>query len=98
MKQIESEGSNVSAIQELRVNKVSTLMKVTTNGVTVHWQPDTGTDRDIIDEGMFNKLQNRVAKKIKLMPTKVNLYPYGSKTSLNIIGCFKSKLRAGKQK
>ena len=47
----ESEEGFVSAIEEtIQVNKVRTLMNVVTNGITIQWQPDTGTDRNIMDE------------------------------------------------
>ena len=89
----ESEDGSVAAIE--RVNKIRTLMKVVTKGVTTKWQPDTGTDRDLMDEPNMLALQKRLKKRIKLRPSNISLYAYGSNTKLDILGCFEATLKAG---
>ena len=73
-------------------------MNVVTNNVNIKWQPDTGTDKDLMDKGHLIELEKKIGKQISLKHTKLKMYPYGSKVPLNLLGCFKANLQAGNEK
>ena len=82
-------------IDVLRVGSETTLMKVNTNGHVVHWQPDTGTQKDIWDVKQLARFEQRTGAKVKLQETSIPLYPYGSKQSLTVRGKFSAELVVG---
>ena len=92
----DSDGYDTSLIRVLKLDKSQTLMNIRTNGKIISWQPDTGTDQDLMDERQFRKFQKGQNQKIHLQPTDIKMYPYGSKTSLELLGCFDAKLQAGR--
>ena len=90
----ESDGYT-SKIDVLRVGSQVSLMKVTTNGVEIRWQPDTGTQKDIWDTDQLRRYEKEQGRQEELQHTDISLYPYGSETSLTVMGKFPAKLNAG---
>ena len=78
-----------------KVSGKTTLMRVMTNDVEVLWQPDTGATKDIWDEIQLKNYERSSKSKVNLQPTNVQLYAYGSKKSLTVLGKFEAKLKAG---
>ena len=93
----EDELEYVSKIGILKIGGTPSLMKICTGGIDLLWQPDTGTQRDIMDESNFSKFQKLQGKRIQLTQANIKLYAYGSNESLCILGSFESILEAGEK-
>jgi len=82
-----------------KVNSTSKLDKipVKVGGVNIDVVVDSGSDSNIIDRELWEKLKS---KKIQCKSRKCTrrLYPYTSKTPLQTVGCFEAEIEAGDQK
>ena len=91
----DSDGYLSKKIDVLRVGKNISLMKVLTDGTEIRWQPDTGTQKDIWDLSQLKAYEEMKGSRVELQTTDTRLFPYGSDTSLTVVGKFPANLRAG---
>mgnify|MGYP002803996170 CR=1 FL=1 len=89
--------AKIELVNSLGTRSKPSLMKVRTNDHEVLWQPDTGTQKDVWDEAYFHSYNKKTGGKVKLTPTNIQLFAYGSKTPLTVIGSFKAVLTAGER-
>ena len=73
----------------------STLLRIKVNGVSLSWHSDTGATRDIMDEQQFRQFEKKMGYKISLSPSSAKLFAFGSKERVELLGQFKTILRAG---
>jgi hypothetical protein len=71
----------------------SLMVEVSLNGIKTEMMIDTGCHRNIIDK----KTYLRSFQDATLMPTKLRLFPYGSKTPLSVAGKFDASMNVGKK-
>ena len=92
----DSDGYQCFKIEVLQVGgKETTRMRIDTNGHEVHWQPDTGTQKDIWDINHLRRYESMTGLKVELEKAGIPLYPYGSNQCLNVKGKFAATLRVG---
>lgn len=71
------------------------LVRVSTGGVDVVWQPDTAASRDIWSPIQLSQYEKTLNRKMELHQSKVQLYAYGAQQPLKLKGSFKTTLSAG---
>lgn len=87
----------VASISEKGSHKESEkLFQIKLNGFSLLWKPDTGSTKEIMTEQQFKQYQRQIGHKINLYTSNTNLYAFGSKERLNLMGQFNGTLRAGK--
>ena len=91
----DSDGYKSNVIEVLKVGGKPSLMKVQTNGHEIHWQPDTGTQKNIWDVRQLAEFERTTKKGMNLQKSDIKLYAYGSKKSLTVLGKFPVLLQAG---
>ena len=99
----ESEDDEVYKIGEKEIVNIVAdrkvpLVKVTTDGHDVVWQPDTAASRDIWSPKQLREYQKNNNQKIDLKESNVKLFAYGGHELLQLMGQFEAILRAGKKK
>ena len=74
-----------------------TTVKFLLNGVKVQMAIDSGTSANIMDEGRFQKIQERYKERLRLEKSKVKLYGYGSEVLIPIAGKFNAVVETDKE-
>ena len=59
------------------------------------WYSNTGATRDILDEQQFRQFEKKMGYKISLLPSSAKQFAFGSKERVELLGQFKTILRAG---
>ena len=89
--------ARIELVNNLGMRGKPSLMRVLANDQEVLWQPDTGTQKNVWDKAHFRSFENKTRKTVKLSPTNIKLFAYGSKRPLSVISSFKAVLTAGDQ-
>ena len=89
------DGGRCHKVAVMRVNSRVTLMKVVMNGNETIWQPDTGTEKNLMDATHMKEYEVKHNCEVKLMRTKAKLFAYGSDEELTVLGKFRAKFCAG---
>ena len=84
-------------VDVLNVRNKTTLMRVEMDGTEIHWQPDTGTRRNLMDMAHLRDLEEKQGREIKLTNSGAQLFPYGSDDALTVVGKFRINFRAGER-
>ena len=63
-----------------------TTVKFLLNGVKVQMDIDSAASANIMDEGRFQKIQERSKERLRLEKSKVKLYGYASEVSIPVAG------------
>ena len=85
---------SVEEVNAVRQSKVP-LLNIKTEGHNFVWQPDTGASRDIWSARHVEQYEMVTGEKVKLQPSKVQLFAYGQSTPLILQGQFSAKVEAG---
>ena len=87
--------SDCKKVVVFSVNNKTTLMKIKMNGNDTQWQPDTGSNKNLMDMNHLKDYEVKYGCVIELQDTRVKLFPYGFDEQLTVMGKFKAKFRAG---
>ena len=74
-----------------------TTVKFLLNGVKVQMAIDSGASANIMDEGRFQKIQERSKERLRLEKSKVKLYGYASEVSIPVAGKFNALVETDKK-
>ena len=74
-----------------------TTVKLLLNDGKVQMTIDSGASANVMDEGRFQKIQERSKERLQLEKSKVNLYGYASKVLIPIAGKFNAVVETDKK-